>query len=71
MSLEKKLVNTLIYLSRRSQLEVLYIKAGGNNAESFKIDSGFEVFHILFKSCLFIYWLYILQLSLILFVYFW
>ena len=49
MSLKKKLVNTLIYLSRRSQLEVLYIKAGGNNAESFKIDSGFEVFHILFS----------------------
>ena len=73
MSLKKKLVNTLNYLSSRSQSRrcCTFNRAGRNNAGSFKIDSGFEAFHILFKSCLFIYWLYILQLSLILFVYFW
>ena len=51
---------------------MLYInRAGRNNAGRFKIDSGLEAFHILFKSCLCIYRLYILQLSLILFVHFW
>ena len=55
----------------KSVSEVLYIiRAGRNNAGSFRIDSGLEAFHILFKSCLCIYRLYILQLSFILCVHF-